>query len=216
MRRSSGLLAVYAVALFDTAALTAASVVFSGNGSALKAAHFWQLPGWPAPPKVSKRSCPLHLGLAALDFPRSIIAPGARPDAARRRRVILGPSRFSARASCFALPPVSMQSSRHACRSTPYATIPLGLLMGRFASSVRLRIEKQEHVTVMFGSGGFEHPGGQASRCPPYALAAIHKSPKQCGPRIPSGGRNLAKRSNSRRLARRVSAVNQVTRRGAK
>ena len=29
-------------------------------------------------PKVSKRSCPLHPGLAALDFPRSIIAPGAR------------------------------------------------------------------------------------------------------------------------------------------
>jgi hypothetical protein len=74
----SGLLAVYAVALFDTAALTAASVVFSGNGSALTAAHFWQTPGWPAPPKVSKRSCPLHLGLAALDFPRSIIASGAR------------------------------------------------------------------------------------------------------------------------------------------
>ncbi|PTS85784.1 nucleoid-structuring protein H-NS [Pseudomonas sp. HMWF032] len=29
-------------------------------------------------PEVTKRSCPLHPGLAALDFPRSIIAPGAR------------------------------------------------------------------------------------------------------------------------------------------
>ncbi|VXC93464.1 hypothetical protein PSEUDO9AZ_20843 [Pseudomonas sp. 9AZ] len=28
-------------------------------------------------PKVSKKSCPLHPGLAALDFPRSIIASGA-------------------------------------------------------------------------------------------------------------------------------------------
>jgi hypothetical protein len=36
--------------------------------------------------------------------------------------------------------------------------MPLGLLMGRFASSVRLRIEKQEHVTVMFGSGGLNIP----------------------------------------------------------
>ncbi len=29
-------------------------------------------------PEVTKRSCPLHPGLAALDFPHSIIAPGAR------------------------------------------------------------------------------------------------------------------------------------------
>jgi hypothetical protein len=28
-------------------------------------------------PEVTKRSCPLHPGLAALDFPRSIIASGA-------------------------------------------------------------------------------------------------------------------------------------------
>ena len=31
-------------------------------------------------PKVSKKSCPLHPGLAALDFPHSIIAPGARSE----------------------------------------------------------------------------------------------------------------------------------------
>lgn len=58
-------------------------------------------------------------------FPRSIIAPGARPDAAHRRRAIPGPSRLS----------------RHPCRSTPYTTIPLGLLTGRLASLARLVLQ---------------------------------------------------------------------------
>jgi hypothetical protein len=43
--------------------------------------------------------------------------------------------------------------------------------MGRLASSVRLRIEKQEHVMAVVGNGDSEHTGGQASRCPPYAPA---------------------------------------------
>ncbi len=38
----------------------AALVLFTATGSAFTADHFWQLPGWPAPPKVTKRSCPLH------------------------------------------------------------------------------------------------------------------------------------------------------------
>jgi len=117
------------------------------NGSALTAAHFWQTPGWSAPPKLSKRSCPLHPGLAALDLIR-FAHPAGQPSAVTSlrsvssfhhcfrgppRRAILGPSRLSARASCVALPPASMQSSRHPCRSTPYTTIPLGLLMGRLS-----------------------------------------------------------------------------------
>jgi hypothetical protein len=43
---------------------------------------------------------------------------------------IPGPLSLSARASCFALPPASMQSSPHPCGSSPYATPPLGLLTG--------------------------------------------------------------------------------------
>jgi hypothetical protein len=43
--------------------------------------------------------------------------------------------------------------------------------MGRLAASVRLWIEKQEHVMAVVGNGDSEHTGGQASRCPPYAPA---------------------------------------------
>jgi hypothetical protein len=51
-----------------------------------------------------------------------------------------------------------------------FASLRFGLLMGRLASAVRWRIEKAEHVTAMVINGDFEHTGGQASRCPPYAL----------------------------------------------
>ena len=46
------------------------------------------------------------------------------------RWAIHGPAQLSALASCVALPPASMQSSRHPCRSTPYTPTPLTLLTG--------------------------------------------------------------------------------------
>jgi hypothetical protein len=67
-------------------------------------------------PKVSKRSCPYHP--ARLRRVPSFHRCSRGPP----RRAIPGPSRLS----------------RHPCRSTPYTTIPLGLLMGRLAAPVRL------------------------------------------------------------------------------
>ncbi|VXC35533.1 hypothetical protein PSEUDO8BK_60440 [Pseudomonas sp. 8BK] len=43
------------------------------------------------------------------------------------------------------------------------------LLMGRLALFATLRIGRP--APVMAGNGGFEHTGGQASRCPPYGSA---------------------------------------------
>jgi hypothetical protein len=140
--------------------------------------------------------------------------------------------------------PGPLRLSPHPCGSLPSTTIPLGLLMGRLASSVRLVfLEAQQTV----GAG-----------LPAMLLlwpfrSAFQKPPRRRGLRIPSGGRvevlwrgglawmpkpreversetrmpgtlslwllsarvkrYAAKRSNSRRLARRVSAANQVTRR---
>jgi len=71
----------------------------------------------PGREKVTKNACPRHPAPPAAGFPHSIIAPGARPDAANRRWAIPGPSRLS----------------RHPCRSTLSTTIPLTLLKGRLA-----------------------------------------------------------------------------------
>ena len=102
-------------------------------------------------PKVSKRSCPL------------------RPARLRRvpsfhhcfrgtpRRAIPGPSRFS----------------RHPCRSTPSAMIPLGLLMGRLASSVRsVFLEAQQTVGA----------GLPAMLLVRLLRSAFQKSPRRRGP----------------------------------
>jgi hypothetical protein len=104
------------------------------NGSALTAGHFWQTPGWPAPPKVTKRSCPLHPGLAALDLIRCA-HPSGQPAAVTPLRSVSSFHHCSRGTPRRAIPGPS-RLSRHPCRSTPYATIPLGLLMGRLASSV--------------------------------------------------------------------------------
>ena len=79
---------------------------------------------------------PVHPAPAAPGFPRSITAPGARPDAAHRRRAIPGPSRLS----------------RHPCRSTPSTVIPLGLLKGAWASSVKSRFKSKNQTlpTLIF------------------------------------------------------------------
>ncbi|RRV35761.1 hypothetical protein EGI94_01215 [Stutzerimonas stutzeri] len=65
-------------------------------------------------PKRNQKVLPLHPGLAALDFPRSLVPSFHRCSGGRRTRAIHGPLRLS----------------RHPCRSLPSATIPLGLLKG--------------------------------------------------------------------------------------
>ena len=100
------------------------------------------------------------------------------------RRTIPGPSRLS----------------RHPCRSTPYAMIPLGLLMGRLASPVRLRFDdqKQSHSFLM-GIAALNPSSNSADTsrpcrsgpwprcfccllCPPQIVQTTRS-------RIPSGGR---------------------------
>ena len=98
-------------------------------------------------PKVSKRSCPLHPGLAALDLIR-FAHPAGQPSAVTALRSVSSLHHCSRGTPRWAIPGPS-RLSRHPCRSTPCATIPLGLLMGRLASSVRLRIEKTKHVMAM-------------------------------------------------------------------
>ncbi|SUD39235.1 Uncharacterised protein [Ectopseudomonas mendocina] len=70
-------------------------------------------------PKVSKRSCPWHPARLRR------VPSFHRCSRGTPRRAIPGPSRLS----------------RHPCRSTPYTTIPLGLLTGRLASSARLVLQ---------------------------------------------------------------------------
>jgi hypothetical protein len=88
---------------------------------AFMARHFWQSPGWPAPPKVSKRSCLMHPGLAALtpSLLRGHAATGHPwPNAALGFGVLRRPT------SCIHAVVAA------SCRSTHCATIPFGLLKG--------------------------------------------------------------------------------------
>jgi hypothetical protein len=179
------------------------------NGSALTAGHFWQTPGWPAPgrtapPKVSKKSCPLH--------------------PARLRWV---PSRHHrSRGTTGCGPPTKG-------RPWPIAALGSGILLRStacvhavVAACMPLNPLRNDATRPSDGAFGVVCDDAEQTVGAMFLLwllrsafavrSAIHKSPKQRGLRIPSGGRSLAKRSNSRRLARRASAANQVTRRGAK
>ena len=73
-------------------------------------------------PKSNQKVLPLASGFRCAKLPSLHHCSRGPP-----RRAIPGPSRLS----------------RHPCRSTPYTTIPLGLLMGRLASSVRLRVKSR-------------------------------------------------------------------------
>jgi len=96
----------------------------------------------------------------------------------RRTRAIPGPLRLSP----------------HPCGSLPSTTIPLGLLNGAFGVVCEIAGEQQKN-------GGFyplyrlrTRRSGPWPRCFGLCSAfafrsAVHKSPKQRGPRIPSGGR---------------------------
>ena len=110
--------------------------------------------------KVSKRNTPRHPGFAARNLIR-IAHPSGQPAAVtplrsvsslhhcsrgRRTRAVPGPLRLSARASCFALPPASMQSSPHPCGSLPCTTIPLGLLNGGDGALDRLMLNRRPGV----------------------------------------------------------------------
>jgi len=79
-------------------------------------------------PKSKQKVLPLAFGSRCARLPSFHHCSRGPP-----RRAIPGPSRLS----------------RHPCRSTPYATIPLGLLMGRLASFVSSWIEKPEHVVAI-------------------------------------------------------------------
>ncbi len=98
-------------------------------------------------PKSKQKVLPLASGSRCARLPSFHHCSRGPP-----RRAIPGPSRLS----------------RHPCRSTPYATIPLGLLMGRLASSVPLRFDdqKQNHRFLM----------GIAALHPSYESAAIRRS----------------------------------------
>jgi hypothetical protein len=62
---------------------------------ALTAANFWQSPGRPAPPKVSKRSCPMHPSrLRRLDSLRCVSSLH-HCSVGTLRRAILGPTQLS-------------------------------------------------------------------------------------------------------------------------
>ena len=67
------------------------------------------------------------------------------------RRAVPGPSQLSALASCVALSPASMQSSRHPCRSTPSTPIPLTLLTGLLVRADRL------HLSFSLGGSAGDH-----------------------------------------------------------
>jgi hypothetical protein len=60
-------------------------------------------------PKVSKRSCPMPAAVTPLRSVSSL----HHCSVGTLRRAICGPTQLSALASCVALPPASMQSSRH-------------------------------------------------------------------------------------------------------
>jgi hypothetical protein len=81
-------------------------------------------------PKSKQKVLPLASGSRCARLPSFHHCSRGTP-----RRAIPGPSRLS----------------RHPCRSTPSATIPLGLLMGRLASPVPLRFDdqKQGHSILM-------------------------------------------------------------------
>ena len=76
-------------------------------------------------PKSNQKVLPLACGSRCARLPSFHHCSRGTP-----RRAIPGPSRLS----------------RHPCRSTPYATIPLGLLMGRLASSVRLWFKSRANL----------------------------------------------------------------------
>ncbi len=131
-------------------------------------------------PEVTKRSCPLHPGLAALDLIRCA-HPAGQPSAVtslrsvssfhhcsrgRRTRAVHGPLRLSP----------------HPCGSLPSTTIPLGLLMGRLASSARLWASDKKAKPALRRMGGAErYPCGRLITClmgiaslnPSYGSTAI-------------------------------------------
>jgi len=105
------------------------------------ASPFWQSPGWPAPPKGTKKSCPLHPAPAAPGFVTCFARPSGQPAAVTPLRSVSLHRRSRGRLTRAIHGPLSL--SPHPCGSTPYATIPLTLLMGRLESPDSLCIEQK-------------------------------------------------------------------------
>ena len=109
--------------------------------------------------------------------------------------------------------PGPSQLSRHPCRSTPSTVIPLGLLKGTWASSVPSQLKSKSQtlptlilrrfrkLAVRSPSGG-RSEGSFAQRNPDVGVPFF-------GTPFLGKQRDAAQRSNSCRLARRVSAANQ-------
>ncbi len=110
------------------------------------ASPFWQSPGWPAPPKGTKKSCPLHPAPATLGFVTRFARPSGQPAAVTPLRSVSLHRR--SRGRLIRAIPWPFKRGRpvlspHPCGSTPYATIPLTLLMGRLESPDSLCIEQK-------------------------------------------------------------------------
>ena len=125
--------------------------------------------------KVSKETHPIIRPCASLRVPSFHHRSRGTP-----RRAIPGPSRLS----------------RHPCRSTPYAAIPLGLLMGAWASPVPLQLKSKSknyrHHSVCVEENLASSRLGPVRR--PSAGVAQGDEPHGCGERLKGAGTTLVSR----------------------